>query len=67
MLAPIVEPDQIAMIVKQLQPETVTKQNHLLWDVENNCIQQEENHMIGKALQDYQSITLPCKHQGHQW
>jgi len=44
LLAPIVEPNQIAAMVKQFQPETVVKQNHLLWDMDNNCIQQEEKH-----------------------
>jgi len=58
MLAPIVEPDQIKEIIKLFQPETVLKQNNLLWDAENNCVQQEQNNMIGETLQDYPVYNL---------
>jgi len=58
MLAPITEPDQIAMITTQFKPKIVATQNHLLWDVDNNCVQQEENHMISKVLQDYPIYNL---------
>jgi len=50
MLALTVEPDQIAKIVKQFQPEAVTKQNHLLWDME-----------ISKAQQDYPAYNLTAQ------
>jgi len=58
MLAPIAEPDQIAMITTQFKPKIVATQNHLLWDVDNNCVQQEENHMIGNVLQGYPIYNL---------
>jgi len=58
MLTPIAETDQIIKMVKQFHPKTITNQNHLLWDADNNCIQQAANNMIAKALQDYPVYNL---------
>jgi len=45
-------------MVKQFHTDTISNQNHLLWDADNNCIQQVANNMISKALQDYLVYNL---------
>jgi len=58
MLSLIAPSHQINKMIKQFKLETVTNQNHLQWDPENNCIHQAANNMIGKVLQDYMVYNL---------